>query len=102
MQNLSLQLAALPGADTPVQDVSKEMLETTLARNGLKVQTLSVNDALVRAQLSSVSMVAVQSWLIELQKTASLYADEVNVTGIDGGLVNVTLLLRQSTHQDGV
>ena len=101
MQAMAQQLASLPVLDSQRTEISKENIDDALARNGLKpggkgvTSTLSVTDGVVRLQLFGVSMVEVQTWLIEMQKTTSLYAEEAKITRVDGGLVNVVLMLRQ-------
>ena len=111
MQSMAQQLAALPVTDKHLPDISKEELESSLLRNGLnagrkeanshnQTSMLSVVDNVVRLQFFGVSLVAVQAWLIEMQKTRSLYPEEVKITRVDGGLVNAVLMLRQPTQNN--
>lgn len=100
MQQYAQQLAALPSADNR-HEVSRELVETAMSHTGMKAQTLSVNDSVVRAQISSTSMSALQTWLIEMQKTSGLFVEEIKITALDGGLVSVNLVLRQSVPNGG-
>jgi len=95
MQLMAQELATIPSAENR-HDVSRELVETAMANNGLKAQTLSVNDGIVRAQFSSATMSGLQGWLLELQKSGGLFVDEIKITGLEGGLVSANLTLRQS------
>ncbi|PRC92864.1 Type II secretion system (T2SS), protein M [Solimicrobium silvestre] len=95
MQQMVQELAAIPSAENR-HEVSRELIETALSHNGLKAQTLSVNDGVIRAQFSSTSMSALQTWLLEMQKSSGLFVEEIKITGLEGGLVSVNLTLRQS------
>jgi len=95
MQHMAQEIAALPSPENR-HEVSRELIETSLAHYNIKAQTLSVSDGVVRAQCSSTSMASLQSWLLEIQKSSSLFVEEIKITGLEGGLVSVNLTLRQS------
>jgi len=40
-------------------------------------------------------MSALQAWLLEVQKSSGLFADEVKITGLEGGAISASLTLRQ-------
>jgi general secretion pathway protein M len=96
MQQYAQQFSALPSTDNR-HEISRELIETSMSRQGLKAQTLSVNDSVVRAQFASVAMSSLQSWLLEMQKNSSLFVDEIKLSGLDGGMVSVNLVLRQTS-----
>jgi len=100
MQLMAQELAAIPSAENR-HEVSRELVETAMAGNGLKAQTLSVNDGIVRAQFSSAAMSGLQGWLLDLQKSGGLFVEEIKITGLEGGLVSANLTLRQSGPSGG-
>ena len=95
MQQYAQQYAALPSADSR-HEVSRDMVESSMSQQGIKAQTLSVNDNVVRAQINSTSMSSLQAWLLDMQKSSSLFVEEIKITGLEGGLVSATLVLRQT------
>ena len=95
MQQMAQELASLPSPENR-REVTRELVETALAANGLKAQTLSVSNGIVRAQLANATMSGLQAWLLQLQTSAGLFVDEIKITGIEAGQVSVTLALRQS------
>ena len=77
------------------------MVEMGLAHNNLKPQTLSVNEGVVRAQLTGVALSSIQAWLLEMQKSSSLFVEEIKITSTDAtnnGLVSANVVLRQPTQ----
>ena len=95
MQSMAQELATIPSAENR-HEVSRELVETAMGNNGLKAQTLSVNDGIVRAQFSTATMSGLQGWLLELQKSGGLFVEEIKITGLEGGLVSASMTLRQS------
>jgi general secretion pathway protein M len=95
MQHMAQELASIPSADSR-HEVDRDLVETEFSSNGLKAQTLSVNDGIVRAQFSSATMSSLQTCLLDLQKSSGLFADEVKITGLDGGMVSASFTLRQA------
>jgi len=95
MQHMAQELASIPSADNR-HEVDRDMIETEFSSNGLKAQTLSVNDGIVRAQFSSATMSSLQTCLLNLQKSSGLFADEVKITALEGGLVSGSFTLRQA------
>lgn len=86
---------------TSVAPLSKESLETGLARKGMKPQNVAVTgDDIVRVQLAAVPFAGVIDWLDEMQRTASLSIIEANVVALpEAGQVNATLTLRQQKSE---
>ncbi len=88
--SLTTQNAAPP----PV--VSKESIESSLARKGLKAQNVAMTGEMAKLQLNGVSFAATVDWLNEMQRTARLSVVDANIEAqaqID--TVNATLTLRQ-------
>ncbi len=85
VQALSQQLAsAPPRAANAAPPVDKATLESSLAAQGLKAQSLNVQDAggvlLVRASFADVSFSALTEWLQQQQRGAQLSVSEASVT----------------------
>ena len=85
VQALSQQLAsAPPRAANAAAPVDKATLESGLAAQGLKVQSLNVQDAggvlLVRASFADVSFSALTEWLQQQQRASQLTVSEASVT----------------------
>lgn len=85
VQALSQQLpAAPPRAPSASSPVDKAALESGLAAQGLKAQSLNVQDAggvlLVRASFTDVSFAALSEWLQQQQRASQLSVSEASVT----------------------
>lgn len=100
MQRMAQELAALPRPEN-LSEVTRDSIEQSLIKGNLKPQSLSVVDGVVRAQISSTSMAALQVWLLEVQKSSGLFVDDIKITGLEEGQVSVNLTLRQSTSSGG-
>jgi general secretion pathway protein M len=96
MQQMAQEFAAIPSADNQ-HEITRELIETEFSADGLKAQTLSVNDGIVRAQFSTATMSALQTCLLNLQKSSGLFAEEIKIAALEGGLVSASFTLRQST-----
>lgn len=96
MQRMAQELAALPSKEN-LHEVSRELVESSLSKNAIKAKSVSEVEGVVRVQIDSTSMAALQTWLLEMQKTFGLYVDEMKITGLEGGLVSANLTLRPST-----
>lgn len=95
MQQMAKELAALPRPEN-LNEVSRDSIETSLTKSNLKPQSLSVVDGVVRAQISSTSLAALQTWLLDVQKSSGLFVEDIKITALEEGLVSVTFTLRQS------
>lgn len=84
-----------------VVPLSKESLETSLERKGLKPQNLALTGGdTVRVQWAAVPFAGVVNWIDEMQRTALLSVVEANVTALpEAGMVNATLTLRQQKNE---
>ncbi len=102
LQTLTKKAAALPASEaTPATasstaPLSRSMLESSLARKGLKPQTLEVNGEFVRLKLSGASFAALIGWLSDMQASAQLAVNEANVIALEqSDRVDASLSLRQ-------
>lgn len=99
LQALTKQAAALPASEataTSSAPLSRSMLESSLARKGLKPQTLEVNGEFVRLKLSGVSFAALIGWLADMHANAQLAVNEANVVALEqSDRVDASLSLRQ-------
>lgn len=85
--------AALTGNSEPV---TREMLEASLLRKGIKVQSLTVSDDVVRLQVASASYSSIMEWVLEMQKAARLTVEEAKVTALpEKGQVGLVLTMQQ-------
>jgi type II secretory pathway component PulM len=67
-----------------------------LLRRGIKAQTLTSADDIVRLQVTSVAYVNIMEWLLEMQKAARLTVEEAKFTALtEVGQVGVVLTLKQ-------
>jgi general secretion pathway protein M len=97
MKQMAQELQALPRAENP-DEVTRSLVDISLSKDGLKAQSLSVIDGVVRVQFSSTSMAVLQSWLLEMQRSFGLFVEEIKITALDEGLVSASLTLRQSIN----
>lgn len=88
------RFAANPASSPPSS--TRQDIEASLARNGLKAQNMAVSGDLIRVQMSAVAFSGVLRWLDELQKTARLDVLETSFTAqSQPDTVNVAVSLRQ-------
>lgn len=84
---------------TPVAPVSRESLEASLARRGLKAEEISVAEGIVRVRFQGASFAGVVDWLTDQHRSARLAVAEAKVErGADAGAsdsVNAAFTLRQ-------
>jgi len=101
MQALSKEAAALTGKPaTTVAAITREKIETSLARKGLKLQSLLLTGDYAKVQLAAVSFAGTLSWLDDMQKTALLSVVDANIVALNQpDLVDVTLTLRQARNE---
>lgn len=85
--------AAPPSTTAPL---ARQMLESSLARKGLRPQSLEHNGELVRLKLSDASFAALVEWLADIQTSTQLVVTDANVIGTEKlDKVNASLSLRQ-------
>jgi general secretion pathway protein M len=98
VQALTKEAAGLSGkaAATPPAPMTKESLEASLSRTGLKPQSVVVTGELAKVQLTSVSFASTVDWLDQLQRTARVSVVDANIEAqAQVDTVNATLTLRQ-------
>lgn len=97
MQAMSRQAAALATTTAqPPATVTKEAIDTSLARRGLKAQSVALTGDLVRLQMAPVSFAGLVEWLEEMRQTARLSVVESSIIAQpQTDMVNVTLTMRQ-------
>jgi general secretion pathway protein M len=85
--------AALTGNSEPV---TREMLEASLLSKGIKAQSLTVSDDVVRLQVAGASYSSIMEWILDMQKAARLTVDEAKVTALpEKGQVGLVLTMQQ-------
>jgi len=94
---LSSQQAKLAsGMNQVIDPVSKELVETSLSARGIKAQSLSVTDDIVRVQIQSVAYANIMDWLLESQRASRLTVEEARLIALpENGQVSATLMLKQ-------
>jgi general secretion pathway protein M len=80
----------------PPAAITRESLEASLQRKGLKPQSVALTGELAKVQLSSASFAGLVDWLDEMQRTARLSVVDANIDAqAQADTVNATLTLRQ-------
>lgn len=81
---------------TPPPAMTRESIETSLSKKGLKAQSVTVSGELAKVQLSGVPFSATTEWLTDIQKNARMSVVEAVVeTQQQPDSVNANLTLRQ-------
>ena len=84
-------------AQTPVPQVTKEVLEPMLTQRGLTPGNIAVTSDFTKIQLTNVPFAALASWIAEVQKVHRLTVlDATIVAQATLGNVNASLTLRQA------
>lgn len=101
LQALSKEAALLSAMPAPrVAPVSKAIIETALARNGLKPQSVVLTGDHAKVQLAAVSFANTLAWLDEMQNTAMLSVVDANIVALtQADLVDVTLTLWRARNE---
>jgi general secretion pathway protein M len=97
MASLSGQYASISKAMAEnVEPVSREILEASLMRKGIKTQSLSTSDDIVRLQISSVAYSTIMDWIFDMQKAARLTVEDAKLTALpEKGQVGIVLTMKQ-------
>ena len=97
MAAMSAQYAQIATAMTEnIEPVSREVLEASLMRKGVKAQSLSATDDIVRVQIASVGYSVIMEWMLEMQKAARLTVEDAKLTALpEKGQVAVVLTMKQ-------
>lgn len=89
--------SAIAGGVTPV---TRETIDTSLARRGIKAQSLSVSEEFVRLQVDMVGYDNMMEWILEMQKALRLTVEDAKVTASsEPGQVGMILSLRQQRSE---
>lgn len=97
VQALAKEAAAFSGKTAPPPPaITREGVETALARNGLKAQNVSVTGEMVKVQMNEVPFSGTVEWLGEMQRTARVtVVDAIVEAKEQPDTVNATITLRQ-------
>jgi len=97
MDVLALQSAQFNSLLTQnIEPISKESVESSLARRSIKTQTLSVSENIVRLQIPTVGYGTLMEWLLENQKVTRLTVEDAKLIALpELGQVSATLTLKQ-------
>ena len=101
LQALSKKAAELSGKPVQtVENISREDIAASLARNNLESQTLHLNGDYVTVRLASVSFASTLSWLNDMQTSTQLFVHEAKIVALtQPDKVDVTMTLRQSRNE---
>jgi general secretion pathway protein M len=97
VQGMARELSATkPSAGAEVQPATRENIEASLTRAGLKAQSVNVSGELTRVQLNNVSFAALSAWLDQVAKALGISVTEAAIVAqAQADIVNATLTLRQ-------
>lgn len=91
-------LSASGSSTTPLA-VSREVIDTTLARNGLKAQNVMLTGDFVKIQFASVSFSGTLHSLDDMQKNALLFVVDANIVALaQPDMINATFTLHQQRN----
>ncbi len=101
LQALTQEAVTLPQGDAATASpLTREGLEASLQRRGLKAENLSVSGEIVRLQFTSASFSSMNEWLNEVRAGFQLSVTEATVTAQPTpDIVNASLVLRQQKAQ---
>jgi general secretion pathway protein M len=103
LQALTQEAVALPQGDAAAVasvPLTREGLEASLQRRGLKAENVSVSGEIVRLQVSGASFSSLTDWLNEIRAGFQLTVSEATVTAQPTpDIVNASLVLRQQKTQ---
>lgn len=102
VQGMARELtAAKPAAEGgesagAAQPPTRENVEASLNRAGLKAQSVTVSGEVIRVQLNAVSFSALSSWMEQVAKALGISVAEASIVAqSQADIVNATLTLRQ-------
>jgi general secretion pathway protein M len=101
MQAWSKQAEALSGKPvTPVAAMNRDIIETSLARNNLKLKSLQLNGGFAKVQIGAVPFSGTLSWLEEMQKSSRISVVDASITALDQpDMVDATFTLLQAGNE---
>ncbi|HTN65547.1 MAG TPA: type II secretion system protein M [Burkholderiaceae bacterium] len=97
LQALASEATGLSGKTAaPLVAVSKESIETSLARSGLAAQSVVVTGDFIKVQLAAASFAGIVGWLGEMQASTRVAVSDAAITALsEPGSVNATLTLQR-------
>lgn len=101
MQAMARDVGSTPTTQAaPVEPVTRESMEASLARAGLKPQTVSVTGEIIRVQLNGASFASLSAWIEQAGKTMNISVTEASIVAqAQPDTVNATLTLRQQRRE---
>lgn len=102
LQALTQEAVALPQGDAAAATVplTREGLEASLQRRGLKAESVSVSGEIVRTEFKGASFSSLNEWINETRAGFQLAVSEATVTAQPTpDIVNASLVLRQQKAQ---
>ncbi|HTN94452.1 MAG TPA: type II secretion system protein M [Gallionella sp.] len=110
MRALAKEAAALPAkpasgvmmgsSPSPFMAMSKQNIEAALARNGLKVQSVTQNGDSTNVQLAAVSFTGTLNWLDEMQKTSMISVADAKIVSLgQPDVIDATISLRLQRNE---
>jgi general secretion pathway protein M len=99
LQGLANQAKALEtNKPPPAAPMTKQTLETSLSRQGLKAQNITLTGELAKVQFAGSSFAGIVMWLDEMQKTSRIALVDANFEALaQVDSVNAILTLRQTS-----
>jgi general secretion pathway protein M len=87
------------GSPTAPLAISKEAIDATLARNGLKAQNVMLTGDFVKIQFASVSFSGTLHSLDDMQKNTLLFVVDANIVALaQPDMINATFTLHQQRN----
>ena len=101
VQALAKEAGASAGRSAPpAPPMTREALEASLGRQGLKAQSVTLTGELAKVQLNAVPFSGTVEWLTEIQRTARVSVVDAMVEAqAQPDTVNATFTLRQQRGQ---
>jgi general secretion pathway protein M len=101
LQSMAQEAASLPKGDvTPPPPISRETVEASLARRGLKAQNVTIVGDTARLQLKDVSFTSLLDWIADARSASQMNVSEANLTAASQpDIVSGSLALRQQRGQ---
>jgi general secretion pathway protein M len=101
LQGMAQEAVSLPQGDVaPPPPLSREMVEASLARRGLKAQSVTIAGDTARLQLTGVSFTSLLDWITDSRSTAQMSVSEANLSAqSQPDMVSGSIALRQQRGQ---
>jgi general secretion pathway protein M len=101
MQGMAKDAAALSGKPaTPAPVLTRQSLEASLTKKGLKPESVSLTGDTAKIQLAAVSFAGTVEWLDEMQRTARVSVTDAVFSALEKpDMVNATLTMRQQRSE---